>query len=200
MITDVSGVLLAGGLSRRMGKDKRAVAVDGETLFNRVLHAYEEVFTEIIIVVAEPSSITDGLSHSVVTDLIPQKGPMGGLYTGLSHTTKSRVFTAACDMPFLSVPLIHRLCEFSTHADVTMVHLDIGIQPMQSIYSKKCIAALRSLIDENQLEMRSILSQPELAYKIVDQKQIVDLDSHCVSFMNVNTPSDLEMANKLCRS
>ncbi len=191
---------MAGGLSRRMGKDKRAVAVDGETLFNRVLHVYEELFKEIIVVVAEPSAITDGLSHAVVTDLIPQKGPMGGLYTGLSHATESRVFTAACDMPFLSVPLVRRLCEFSMNSDVTMVRLDIGMQPMQSIYSKKCVAALQSLIDENQLEMRSILSRPELVHHIVDQEQILDLDPHCVSFMNVNTPSDLEMANKLCRA
>jgi len=199
-MTGLSGVILAGGLSRRMGQDKRGVTVGGHSLFKRVLSVYEAVFTEIIIVVAEHSAITEGLGHQVVTDIIPHKGPLGGLYTGLSYSTEPCVFMVACDMPFLSIPLVRRLCDMSLNSDVLMVRLHTGVQPMQGIYSKKCLPVLKSKIDSNDLEMRDIAANPELMTKIVDQENIKDLDPHFISFMNVNTPADLEMANKLCGS
>ncbi len=196
----ISGVLLAGGQSRRMGQDKRRLSVGGQSLFCRVLSVFEELFAEVIVVVAEQSTVTEGLNHKVVTDLIPGKGPMGGLYTGLSYCTKSSVFVAACDMPFLRLPLMKRICETSKNYDATVVRLSIGIQPMQGVYSKKCLPILKEMIDMDQLGMRSLLSRSELTIKLVDEENIKDLDPNCVSFMNINTPSDLEMANKLCRS
>ncbi|GJL50934.1 MAG: putative molybdenum cofactor guanylyltransferase [Nitrospirales bacterium] len=195
-----SGVVLAGGLSRRMGQDKRGVTVGGQTLFNRVLSVYESVFTEIIIVVAEHSPMTEGLSHKVVTDIIPQKGPLGGLYTGLSYSGEPCVFMVACDMPFLSIPLVRRLCDMSLNSDVLMVQLQTGVQPMQGVYSKKCLPVLKSMIEANHLEMRDIVSRAELVHRIIDQKEVKDLDPSFISFMNVNTPADLEMANKFSGS
>ncbi|GJL63324.1 MAG: putative molybdenum cofactor guanylyltransferase [Nitrospirales bacterium] len=195
-----SGVILAGGLSRRMGQDKRGVTVGGETLFNRVLRVYESIFSEIIIVVAEHSPFTENLRHKVVTDIIPQKGPLGGLYTGLSYSTEPCVFMVACDMPFLSSSLIRRLCDMSLNFDVLMVQLQTGVQPMQGVYSKKCLPVLKRMIDTNHLEMRDIVSNSELVPRIVDQEDVKDLDPNFISFMNVNTPADLEMANKFSGS
>ena len=182
------------------GQDKRGLSVGGQTLFQRVLSVFNEIFLETIVVVAEHSGITEGLKHQVVTDLIPEKGPMGGLYTGLFYSTQPSVFMAACDMPFLCIPLVGRLCEISKNADITMVQLQTGVQPMQGVYSKKCLPTLKDMIEKNQLGMQNLLDTSGLAVKIVDQETIIDLDKNFVSFMNVNNPSDLEMANKLCRS
>ncbi len=201
-IANVSGVLLAGGQSRRMGQDKRLVLVDGVSLFQRVLSIFEQVFTETIVVVAQHSSVTEGLSHRVVTDVIPGKGPVGGLHTGLFYSREPFVFLAACDMPFLEIALIQRICQLSKesdNADACMFELSTGIQPMQGVYSQKCISSLESMIRNDQLSMQGLLNRTELKVQTLDQAKIEDLDPNFVSFMNINTPSDLEMANKLCR-
>ena len=200
IISGISGVLLAGGRSRRMGQDKRRLTVGGKPLFQRALSVFQELFPQIIVVVAEDSSVTEGLQHQVVSDLIPGKGPMGGLYTGLSFSQNPYVFLAACDMPFLSPPLVLRLCENTKDSDVSMVQLRTGFQPMQGVYSKKCLSPLKDLIEKDQLQMQNLLDSSGLSINIVDQETIKDLDENFVSFINVNTPSDLEMANKLCSS
>ena len=185
-----------------MGQDKRSVTVGESTLFHRVLSIFEKVFDEIIIVIAEESSVTESLSHKVITDIISGKGPIGGLHAGLLHSMQPSVFLAACDMPFLHVPIIERICQAVSdintvnQVDVAMVRLLTGIQPMQGIYSKNCIPALENMIRNNELSMQKIPLQSDLHCQFIDQKHIEDLDKNFVSFMNVNTPSDLEMANK----
>ena len=134
-----------------MGQDKRGLIVGGKPLFQRVLSVFEKLFSQIIVVVAEDSSVTEGLNHQVVSDLIPEKGPMGGLYTGLSYSQNPSVFLAACDMPFLFPSLVLRLCENTKDFDVSMVQLRTGFQPMQGVYSKKCLPALKVLIEKRSI-------------------------------------------------
>ncbi len=100
LMNDVTGVLLAGGKSRRMGLDKRFLKLDGETLLRRALSVYERLFPEILVVVAEPVPELVDIGHQIVTDLIPNCATLGGLYTGLSVASSPRIFAAACDMPF----------------------------------------------------------------------------------------------------
>ena len=200
-IDGISGVLLAGGQSRRMGHDKRCLTVGGSTLFQRVLSIFERVFTKTIIVVAQHSSVTEGLSQQVITDEIYGKGPIGGLHAGLSRSNESHIFLAACDMPFLQVPIIERICKLVNNADavdVLMVKLMTGIQPMQGVYSKNCIPILEDMMRTDQLSMQKLALCSELNVKVVEQSYIADLDQNFLSFMNINTPADLEMANKLC--
>ena len=199
----VSGVLLAGGQSRRMGQDKRRLSVGEDTLLQRVLSVFETVFEETIIVVAEHSSVTDGLRHLVLTDIIPKMGPVGGLYTGLTQSKNDHVFLAACDMPFLDPFLISRIFKLFTEShgmDISMVKLNTGMQPMQGIYSKKCLKSLKEMVNEGRLSLKELKDNACLKVRIIEQDELVDLDQNFVSFMNINTPADLEMANKLIRS
>ena len=97
LVSDVTGVLLAGGKSRRMGQDKRVLAVGDETLFVRSLAVLRSVFQRVLIVIAQdsPPIETDAI---VLRDLIPECGSLGGLYTGLKEAHTEWVFAAACDM------------------------------------------------------------------------------------------------------
>ena len=183
-----------------MGQDKRELSVGGDTLLRRAIKIFDSVFSQTLVIVAEHSAVTNNLHHKVLADTIPDKGPVGGLFTALSHSASSWVFLAACDMPFLSASLVRRLCELSQNFDVSMVQLSTGLQPMQGVYSKQCRPILKRMIDNDQLELRKIFSHSELKTNVVEESQIRDLDQNFLSFMNVNTPSDLEMANKLLRS
>src|SRR5688572_13389852 len=100
MENEVTGVLLAGGKSRRMGEDKRHLVVGDETLLERGLGVLRSVFQEVLVVIAQDSSPV-GVDARVVRDLVPECGSLGGLYTGLMRATTSSIFVVACDMPFL---------------------------------------------------------------------------------------------------
>jgi len=198
-IDHISGVLLAGGKSRRMGQDKRNLMISGKSLFNHVLHVLESVFSEIIIVVATISSVVDQMKHRVVTDLIPDKGSAGGLYTGLTFSSNPQVFAVACDMPFLNPAVIQKVCSLSSSTDVTMVKLSNGLHPMHSVYSKQCLPVLRRMIKADQLRIQDLLLQKDLKTKILGQEVVQEIDPQFKSFLNVNTPADLEVAERLIR-
>ena len=100
LITDVTGILLAGGKSRRMGRDKRFLPVGEETLFARSLAALRSIFQRVLVVVAQDSPPID-TDAIVLRDLVPDCGSLGGLYTGLKEAGTDWVFAVACDMPFL---------------------------------------------------------------------------------------------------
>ena len=80
-IDHITGVLLAGGKSRRMGRDKRTLQVGGKSLFHRGLETLEGLFSEVVVVVADVESLVENLNSRVVTDLVPNRGSAGGLYS-----------------------------------------------------------------------------------------------------------------------
>lgn len=198
-IDHISAILLAGGKSRRMGQDKRNLLISGKSLFNHALHVLESVFSEIIIVVATISSVVHKMEHRVVTDLIPDKGSAGGLYTGLTYSSNPQVFAVACDMPFLNPAVIKKVCSLSYSTDVTMVKLSNGLHPMHSVYSKQCLPVLRRMINADQLRIQDLLLQKDLKTKILGQEVVQEIDPQFKSFLNVNTPADLEVAERLTR-
>jgi molybdopterin-guanine dinucleotide biosynthesis protein A len=138
-------------------------------------------------------------NHRVVSDLIPDKGSAGGLYTGLTYSSNPQVFAVACDMPFLNTAVINKICSLSFSMDVTMVKLSNGFQPMHSVYSKQCLPVLLRMINADQLRLQDLLAQKNLKTKILEQESIQDIDPQFKSFLNVNTPADLEVAEKLFR-
>ncbi|UCE63637.1 MAG: molybdenum cofactor guanylyltransferase [Nitrospirota bacterium] len=196
-IDHISGVLLAGGKSRRMGQDKRHLMISGKSLFNHALHVLESVFSEIIIVVDTISSVVSEINHRVVTDLIPDKGSAGGLFTGLTYSPNPQVFAVACDMPFLNPAVIKKICDMSDSTDVTMVKLSNGLHPMHSVYSKGCLPVLRRMIEADQLRLQDLLLQKELETKILGPEVVQDIDPQFKSFLNVNTPADVKVAERL---
>ncbi len=198
-IDHISGVLLAGGKSRRMGQDKRNLMISGKSLFNHVLHVLESVFSEIIIVVDTISPVVAEINHRVVTDLIPEKGSAGGLYTGLTYSSHRQVFAVACDMPFLNPAVIKGICDRSDSTDVTMVKLSNGLHPMHSVYSKQCIPVLRRMIEDGQLRIQDLLLQKNLKTTVLGQEVVQEIDPQFQSFLNVNTPADLEIAERVIR-
>jgi molybdopterin-guanine dinucleotide biosynthesis protein A len=196
LMKGVTGVLLAGGKSRRMGLDKRFLKLGGETLLRRALAVYERVFTEILIVVAEPVPELNDIGHRVVTDLIPNCATLGGLYTGLSVASRPRIFAAACDMPFLNPAVIGHLLACCDD-DVVMPQLTTGLQPMHAVYSKACLPYFERMIAMNNLSIQAVLENHELRIRLVPEEVLRTFDAQLLSFLNLNTPEDAELARTL---
>ncbi len=197
VLEGLTGVLLAGGKSRRMGQDKRWLEVGGRPLFHRVLSALEGLFQEILIVVAEPLPQLEGTAHRVVTDLIPNCATLGGLYTGLSYAGGQRIFAVGCDMPFLSRTVITQMATLDRQADVVMAELATGLQPLHAVYSKACLAPMERMAKAGKLKVQELVQYPGLSVRLVPERDFRPIDPDGLSFMNVNTPADIEFVRKL---
>lgn len=191
---DVSAILVAGGRSRRLGRDKRFIEIGGQTLFDRSLATLESLFSEVIVVVAEKSQHFNAQGALLVSDLIPDRGSLGGLYTGLSHATHPRAFAIACDMPFLNPSVIRYLVELASQADVVMPKLTTGLQPMHAVYATRCVPLLEEMARTNRLRIHELAENPTLAVRLVPEADLVQFDPDLRSFHNINTPEDLERA------
>jgi molybdopterin-guanine dinucleotide biosynthesis protein A len=196
MEIEVTGVLLAGGKSRRMGEDKRHLVVGEQTLLERGLAVLQSTFREILVVIAQDSPPLN-IDARVVRDLVPDCGSLGGLYTGLTQATTPYIFVVACDMPFLNQTVITQFTSQRATADIVMAKLDARLHPMHALYSKRCVPALEAMIQARQLKIQEIVSQSSLRVRYVTEGDLLTIDPSGRSFYNVNTVTDLEAARSL---
>ena len=196
MITDVTGILLAGGKSRRMGEDKRFLHVGAVSLFERSLRVLRSVFQDVLVVIAQDSDPVKA-EVPVARDLVPNCGSLGGLYTGLSEAVTTYVFVVACDMPFLDPLAIQYVLEQRAEADIVMAKRGKGYQPMHACYSKRCLPVMTTMVRSHELKIQRIVDYPSLTVRVIGESELTRLDPQGRSFLNINTPSDLEAARLL---
>jgi molybdopterin-guanine dinucleotide biosynthesis protein A len=196
MEIEVTGVLLAGGKSRRMGEDKRCLVVGEQTLLERGLVVLRSIFQEVLVVIAQDSPPLD-VAARVVRDLVPDCGSLGGLYTGLTQATAPCIFVVACDMPFLDQAVIAQFTSRRATADIVMAKLAARLHPMHALYGKRCLPALEQMIRARQLKIQEMVSHASLRVRYVTEADLLILDPFGRSFQNVNTPADLEVARSL---
>jgi len=196
MQIDVTGVLLAGGNSRRMGEDKRYLVVGEQTLLERGLAVLRSIFQEVLVVIAQDSPSLN-VDTRVVRDLVPDCGSLGGLYTGLTQATTPYIFVVACDMPFLDPAVITQFTSRRATADIVMAKLAARLHPMHALYGKRCLPVVEEMIRARQLKIQEMLSHSSLHVRYVTEVDLVTIDPSWRSFHNVNTPADLEVARSL---
>ena len=195
-LLNVTGVLIAGGKSRRMGRDKRFLKVGGESVFNRTLTLLMGTFVETIVVLAEPIDSLEVRGCQVVYDVIPNAGSLGGLYTGLLAASRPRIFAVACDMPFLDPEVIRFMASFDDTADVVVAKLEGQFQPMHAMYSKRCSEFLKAMAERHDLKIQTLYRREELRVAVVGANDLSSLGVGLRSFQNINTPDDLSLADR----
>jgi len=196
MEIDVTGVLLAGGKSRRMGEDKRYLVVGEQTLLERGLAVLRSIFQEVLVVIAQDSPPLD-LDARVVRDLVPDCGSLGGLHAGLTQATTPYMFVVACDMPFLDPVVVAQFTSRRATADIVMAKLADQLHPMHALYGKQCLPVVEQMIGARQLKIQEIVSHASLRVRYVTEADLLAIDPSGRSFKNVNTPADLEVARSL---
>jgi len=134
----MNAILLAGGQSSRFKSDKAMAKLDGQRLINRILCRLQEVFNRVYIIVNDKSNYSFLEGAQLVTDIIPDKGPLGGLYTGLQHSTAEYNYLAACDMPLITVDYLNFLKNIERDYDVLLPEYKDRLEPLAGIYTKSC--------------------------------------------------------------
>ncbi len=196
MEIDVTGVLLAGGKSRRMGEDKRYLVVGKQTLLQRGLGMLRSIFQDVLVVIAQDSPPLD-IDGRVVRDLVPDCGSLGGLYTGLIQAATPYIFVVACDMPFLDPAVISQFTSRRVTADIVMAKLAARLHPMHALYGKTCLLVVEQMLRARQLKIQEMVSDASLRVRYVTEVDLLTIDPSGRSFQNVNTPADLEVARSL---
>ena len=181
--------VLAGGQSRRMGRDKALLPLGGQTLIERVLAAAHPLGYPRVII-GDPTAYTH-LKLPVLPDRRPKLGPLGGLYTVLS-TTAAPVLLLACDLPFLTPDFLRYLVSRRGPHQAVVPHTATGLQPLCALYEPSCLAAVETAIQADQLGMRDLLSNLNL--DLIKEKDWRPYDEHGLLFANLNAPEEYERA------
>jgi molybdopterin-guanine dinucleotide biosynthesis protein A len=191
---DITGVILAGGKSLRYGRNKALVEVDGMRLIERVISVIQPLFESLIIITNTPGEY-DYLQLPMHEDAIKGLGPLGGVYTGLEIISSESGFFVACDMPFLQNDLIRHMVEIKGDFDAVIPKVDWKIEPLHAIYTKNCLPAIKKLIDAQGYQIIKFFDDIRVRY--VNEQEIRSFDSELRSFLNVNSPEELTVANRL---
>jgi molybdopterin-guanine dinucleotide biosynthesis protein A len=194
----VTGIVLAGGMSRRLGRDKAVETIEGRTLISRVLDSLAHVTQELVVVVnnherEEELALPD--SVIVAVDIYPDTGSLGGIFTGLSASSNQWGFVVACDMPFLNLELLEYLLSQRGGHDIVVPVIDHRPEPTHAAYSKVCLPAIETRLRANDLKIAKFFD--DVRAKYVSQRNVEDLDPGGLSFFNVNTEEDLTRARML---
>ena len=198
---EVSGIVLAGGKSRRLGRDKAIEPVGGEPLLSRVIGRLSQVAEQTVVVVADTeraSQLPLPRSAKVAVDLYPGGGSLGGIFTGLSAADGEWGIVVACDMPFLNVELFRHMLTLRDGVDAVVPVLEGRPEPTHAVYSKACLPHMESRLQADDLKIARFFDEVQVSY--VSQVDVEKRDPDHLSFFNVNTQEDLDTALSLVAS
>jgi len=186
----MTGIILAGGKSSRMGTNKAFLDFDGARLIERTNGVLNDLFSEIIIVTNDPLSYTHFSSALIVTDIYKNKGALGGIYTGLFFASEKHAFVTACDMPFVNKDLIAYLAGRADDYDIVVPQSPGGLQPLHAVYSKKCMAPIKKNLEADKLKVTGFYKG--LRVLTVTEEILQPFNQDGQTFLNINTPREIE--------
>ncbi len=190
----MTGAILAGGRSSRMGTNKAVVDFGGQRLIARLLQKIRPLFPEILIVANESAPYAD-LDVPVFADRIPDKGSLGGIYTAVHHSAYPQTFCLACDMPLANPEVIAYLRDQAPGYDVVVPRTEEGYQPLHAVYSKSCLARMEAMIQADSLKIDRLF--PSVRLRTVEADELRPLEPSLRCFVNVNTREELAAAMRL---
>ncbi len=187
-IDGVTGVILAGGSSSRMGCNKALLELNGKPFIEAVYQILASMFREVIIVTSNPDEYSS-IPCRKVADIFPGVGSIAGLHAGLFNSATERIFVVACDMPSLNTELIRRLCAEAGDWDAVVPANSKGyLEPLHALYSRSCIDQVQDFLEHGDKSILLLLDK--IRVRKVEWEEIKDVSGASASFSNVNTPRE----------
>jgi molybdopterin-guanine dinucleotide biosynthesis protein A len=182
----LSGIVLAGGQSQRMGRDKALLELEGQTLIARVLDRLSPLCDE-LIVSTNDVELYNGLPAQIVPDVFPGWGALGGIHAGLMAMRNERAVVVACDMPFINLSFLRYMTVMSPGYDVVVPQLGDYYEPLHAIYSTTCKEPVTQLLSEGPRRVVDLYSRVRVRKVTAAEVRLFDAE---LSFFNVNTPEE----------
>ena len=195
---DISYIVLAGGKSLRLGRDKITEKVGNTTLLEKVISRIDSLSKNIVIVTAEErdfSHLSDNPKVKTVSDIFPGRGSLGGIYTGLVKTESFHNLVIAADMPFLNRKLLAYMAEVADGFDYVIPQIGSFYEPLHAVYSKNCISPIETMIKKDRRVIIELFDYVKVRYVVTEE--IDRFDPQHRSFFNINTLDDLKLAREI---
>ena len=182
----------------RLGQNKALRVIGNRNLLQHVISGLSFFNSDIIIVTAAEQSFSQFIDYPKLrmpADIYPGKGPLGGIYTGLTVSKSFYNLVIACDMPFLNQPLLSHMVQISASFDMVTPRVRDMVEPLHAVYSKGCLAPIEEMLKQGNLKVYELLNLVKVRY--VDAEEINRFDPKHLSFFNINTKADLKIAMEL---
>ncbi len=181
---DITGIILAGGKSSRMGSEKGFVKWNSKPFIQYVIEAVKPLVKEIVIV--SNNKNYDEYQHTRISDLVENSGPLAGLYTGLNYSSTEYNLVLSCDVPLIQTKVLKKLiAEVHRELDIVLLQSNDKATPLVALYKKQCAVKCLELLEQDERRVMSLVKQSKTKIIILDKS----LD-RCVK--NINTPEELK--------
>ena len=206
MAERVSVIILAGGRSSRMGRDKVWMMLDGQPLVERVVGRLLPIASEVLVSAGDPEPYASLLQSlpvpgKVVGDQFPGFGPLAGMHAGLSAAHNDLALVVAADMPFVNVTLLQHMIGLARGYDCVVPYVQDprktigGLEPLHALYRRSCLPAIEKHLAAN--DRQAFCFFEEVRIRTIPSEEIRMLDPELLSFFNVNTPEDWQLARRM---
>ncbi len=179
---NITGIILAGGKSSRMGTDKGVLILNGKTIVAHIIDALKPAVDNIIIIANNDHYNNYGFK--VYKDIVKDCGPMGGIYTGLLNSQTNLNMVVSCDIPNISTDIINKIISHADKNDITVPIHNNNLEPLCAVYNKNCISTFEKLITDKEWKMKESFKYFQTTKVELNEK---DFENY---FTNINTPSE----------
>jgi molybdopterin-guanine dinucleotide biosynthesis protein A len=196
---ELTAFVLAGGLSTRMGRDKAVLRLNGQPVIERLVCEAAQVAAQVHVVVDHHEKLKRVRIGGalVLEDAVPKRGPLGGIYTGLLHTTTNWNLFLTCDMPLVTSALLLRLTRNATERNEA-AHFQVSGEPhcqcFPLLLHRRVLERVRTQIEHDRLSVRDFLGSLNVKTITVTSR------AHDRVLVNVNTPDDLRWLRAAVKS
>ncbi|MDT3697512.1 MAG: molybdenum cofactor guanylyltransferase [Ignavibacterium sp.] len=205
MYDDITGIILSGGKSKRMGVNKALLKIGNETLIERAGNLMSGLFRKVLLITNTPEEYSF-LRLETFEDIYKNVGPLAGIHSGLFHSLTEKNFIIACDMPFINRELIEFIINYKTDKHITIPNAEGSTQQLCGVFSKSILTDIERLIKENLLINNEQEYRKNISFKVQHlfqsiSTEIIDIEAKFDKykkgmFLNVNQKDDFEVAIK----
>lgn len=208
MYNDITGIILSGGKSKRMGLNKSLLKIGQQTIIERVANLMKELFHRVLLITNTPDEY-EFLGLEIFEDIYKNFGPLSGIHSGLVHSVTEKNFVISCDMPFVDKGVIDFIINYSTNKLITIAKADGFVQQLCGLYSKKVLPQILMLIEEDAGINSQKNNHNKCGCKVLQLVQNVDAEIIDIAseyeyykegmFLNMNRPEDFDFVKKIIK-
>ncbi|MCL4278569.1 MAG: molybdenum cofactor guanylyltransferase [Ignavibacteriaceae bacterium] len=199
MYKDITGIILAGGKSKRMGLNKSFLKVGEVTMIERTTELMKSLFDRVILITNTPDEYKF-LGIEMFEDIYKNVGPLAGIHSGLAHSITDKNFIISCDIPFVNKGVIEFIINYKTNKSITITKADGFVQQLCGLYSKQDLQEIVELIEDDKLEINNSQKCGCKVLQLVQKldAEIIDIANEYGGyeegmFLNMNKPEDFEL-------
>jgi molybdopterin-guanine dinucleotide biosynthesis protein A len=185
-------IVLSGGKSSRMGRNKALLPIEGKAMIQRIFDSLGEEFSDRILVTNRPEEYAPLLPDDVkiVSDVYPGSGPLSGIHAGLLASAAEYNVVAACDMPFVSRHVAELLVKKSQGFDAVVPRFNRMRQPLFAVYHKSVAGEIEGILEGNDFRVNNLWKKLNTLW--LEEDDLSTIPEIERAFLNINNPEEYE--------